>query len=232
MDLVPILEKNISTSFGISIIVSYIGGVLTSFSPCIYPVVPIISGFVSSNCVGEKTKKKAFFLSLFYVIGMSVVYSLLGIFSALTGTLFGKLANNPWVLIAVANIIIFMALASMDIISLPGINLDMKTSGKGLLGSLILGASSAFIISPCALPVMGVILMYVATKQSIVSGGFLLFFFSLGMGTLLILVGTFSGLVTSLPRPGKWMLIIKRILGIVMIILAEYFLVKAGMMIY
>ncbi len=232
IDLSGILEKSINTSFFLGLVISYISGVLTSLSPCVYPLIPIVSGFVGSSCIGEKTKKKAFFLSLFYVIGMALVYSILGIFSALTGTLFGKISSNPWVIIGVANLIIFFSLVMLDVIPFSGIFYDVKVSKKGFIGSFILGASSSFIISPCTLPVMGVILMYVATKQSPMLGWFLLFSFSIGMGTLLILVGTFSGLLTSLPKPGNWMLIIKKFLGIMMIILAEYFLIKAGMMIY
>ncbi len=232
LDISPLLERSINSSFLFSIFISYLGGFLTSLSPCIYPLIPIVSSFVASSCIGEKTRKKAFFLSLFYVFGVSIVYSILGVISALTGTLFGSISNNPWIIIGVANLIILMALIMLDIIPFSGIFIDIKTSKKGFLGALILGASSAFIISPCTLPVIGVILMYITTKQNPLSGGLLMLSFSLGMSTLLILVGTFSGIITSLPKPGNWMLIVKKVLGIMMIILAEYFLIKAGMMFY
>ncbi len=232
IDLSPLLQRNIDSSFLFSLFISYMGGFLTSLSPCIYPLIPIVSSFVASNCIGERTKKKAFFLSLIYVLGVSIVYSIFGLISALTGTLFGSISNNPWTMIGIANLIILMAFIMLDIIPFSGIFFDIKTSKKGFLGAFVLGASSAFIISPCTLPVLGVILMYIATKQNFFSGALLMLSFSLGMSTLLLLIGTFSGIITSLPKPGEWMLIVKKILAIVMIILAEYFLIKAGMMFY
>jgi thiol:disulfide interchange protein DsbD len=100
----------------------------------------------------------------------------------------------------------------------------------GVPGVFVLGIVSGFVAGPCTAPVMGVLLTYVATTRDAILGAGLLFAFALGMGLLLIIVGTFSGVLASMPKSGEWMVKIKKVLGIFMIGLGEYFLIQMGMM--
>ena len=97
-------------------------------------------------------------------------------------------------------------------------------------GIFLIGLTSGLIAGPCTAPVLGVLLAYVATTRNMILGGSLLFVFAFGMGTILLAVGTFTGLMAAIPRSGEWMNRIKKLLAIFMIGLAEYFLIKAGMM--
>jgi thiol:disulfide interchange protein DsbD len=218
-----------------SLMAAFIGGVLTSFTPCVYPMIPITAGYISSQNLGSRSKINAFFLSLFYVIGVAITYSSLGAFASLTGRFFGEISTNPYAYFIVANIIILFGLSMLDIFILPipsflaGVGVDSRR--RGFTGALLIGIASGFVAAPCTAPVLGVILTYVAAKQNILLGVSLLFAFSFGLGILLVLVGTFSGILSSFPKSGVWMVKLKKGLGLFMIGLGEYFLIKMGQLI-
>ncbi len=222
------MEVYIESSMLLSFISAFVGGVLTSFTPCVYPMIPITASFVCAGNIGG-SKLRGFVLSLAYVFGMAVVYSSLGIFAALTGRFFGEVSTNPYAYFIVANIIIACGLAMLDVIPIPVLGGRAgATQGRGVAGAFLIGMASGFVAAPCTAPVLGVLLAYVATTQNVPFGGALLFFFSLGLGTLLVLVGTFSGILATLPRSGEWMLRLKKVMGFFMIALGEYFLIKMG----
>lgn len=205
------------------------GGVLVSFSPCVYPVMPVTVSFIAGiNTKG--TKMMGFLISLIYVLGIAVTYSCLGVFAALTGKVFGQIGNNPVVFLVIGNILIIFALAMFDVIPLPmlGLNIQNKIRMKNLWGVFLFGVVSGLIVGPCTAPVLGTLLLYVASKQNIFHAASLLFVFSYGVGASLILVGTFSGLLSNLPKSGPWLVRIKQLCGIILLIIAEYFLIKAG----
>lgn len=220
------LQTSVLLAFG----VVYVGGVLVSFTPCVYPVIPLTVAYVGGRSGGSRSK--GFFLSLVYVLGMAVAYTAIGGFAALTGRLFGQIQSNPWVHVVVANIVILLGLSMLDVFEIPVppilSRLPSKTRGQGYWGSFFVGLTSGFILGPCSAPVLCVILGYVAAQQSVVYGMSLLFVFSLGMGTLLILLGTFTGLLASLPRAGAWMVRVKHLFGWLMLLIGEYLLVTAG----
>lgn len=228
------ISTNVSSTLDSSLILSYIivyaGGVLTSFTPCVYPMVPITVGIIGA--MTERSRLRGFLLSVFYVLGIAVTYTVLGVFAAMTGRLFGVISTNPWVLLVVANVILLFGLAMLDVyeIPIPGFLRGVRTTGHtgGFASVLLLGLVSGFIAAPCTAPVLGVLLAYVATNQSPVIGGSLLFVFAFGMGTLLILVGTFTSVLVSLPKSGKWMVMVKKVMGFLLILIGEYFLVQAG----
>jgi len=228
------LETALNSSLMLSIALCFMGGILASLSPCVYPLIPVVASFVGSRSVDDSSRTSAFFLSLAYVLGMAVVYSLLGMVAALTGTLFGSLSSSPMAQFLVANIFILFGLNILDVIPLPlmSVQAQQDNKSKGLVGAFVLGAASGLVASPCTAPVLGVLLTYVATEQNVALGGMLLFIFSIGLGLILIGVGTFSGLLTSLPRPGQWMVWIKKGLGLAMIGLGEYFLIQAGKLMF
>ena len=209
---------------------AFAGGILASLAPCVYPLMPIVSAYVGSKSAGEKTRTRSFLLSLGYVTGMAAVYSLLGMIAALTGGFFGRIATSPWALLIVANILILVSLNILEVIPFPAFfsSRPRDPAVGGVLGAFLVGAASGLVASPCTSPVLFGLLTYVATTQSVLYGGSLVFVFSMGMGILLIVVGTFSGLAAALPRPGPWMVRIKKILGLMMLALAQYYLVSAG----
>ncbi|HHO76520.1 MAG TPA: hypothetical protein ENN05_08855, partial [Deltaproteobacteria bacterium] len=207
----------------------YIGGVLASFTPCIYPVIPITVAYIASQSSGRKSR--GFVLSIFYVLGTSLTYMVLGSIASFTGHLFGQIQSNPWTYLFVANICILMGLSMLDVFTFSltrFLGPSRTINKKGLVGSFLLGSASGLILGPCTAPILGVLLGYVATKQNMVYGMSLLFVFAFGMGTLLIILGTFTGLVASIPRSGMWMVKIQRAFGWGMIALGEYFLIIAG----
>jgi thiol:disulfide interchange protein DsbD len=180
---------------------------------------------------GPKTRARSFVLSLSYVVGMAAVYSLLGMIAALTGGLFGSISTNPWAMLFVANIFILFALNLLEVIPFPSWFqrfMKPKPGGGGIAGAVLIGAASGLVASPCTSPVLFALLTYVATTQSVVYGGSLMFAFSMGMGMLLIVAGTFSGLAAALPRSGGWMTGVKKVFGLLLLGLAEYYLIRAG----
>jgi len=217
-------------NFFIPLLTSYGGGLLTSLTPCFYPLIPLLVAYVGGR--GESSKVRGFALSSFFVLGLSVTYSALGAIASLTGMMFGQIQSSPWTYLVVGNIILLLGLSMLGLYEfrLPQF-LQGKKSGqgkKGFFGAFLLGLSSGFIAAPCTTPVLGGILTYVASRQNVLFGTTLLFVFSLGMGTLLIVLGTFTGFLTSLPKSGKWMVVIKKGLGWLMLAMAEYFLIQAG----
>ena len=204
-------------------------GVLVSFSPCVYPVMPITASIIAGvNTTG--TKLRGFVISLIYVFGLAITYSALAVMASLTGKVFGQLQNHPVVFLIVGNILILFAFVLFDFIPLPylGINVQNKIKIKNLWSVVVLGMVSGLIVGPCTAPVLGTLLIYIASRQNILYGTSLLFVFSYGVGASLILVGTFSGILSNLPRSGPWLNRIKKFCGIILFIAGEYFIIKAG----
>jgi thiol:disulfide interchange protein DsbD len=215
----------------LALLLAYAGGVLASFTPCTYPMMPITVAFVGAKAHGSRWR--GFVLSSFYVFGLAVVYSALGAFAALTGGLFGALTTNKWTYLVVGNICLVFGLAMLEIVPLtPPAFLNRiqvrNIPGHDILSSVFLGGASALVISTCTTPILGVLLTVVATQQDIAWGIGMLFAFSYGIGSLVILLGTFTGLLTSLPRSGIWMRRIQKSFGVLMILAAEYFFIKTG----
>ena len=233
MDFSGIAER-LSQSPVTAIPVLFAAGVLTSLTPCIYPMIPITAAIVGGSSTGTApTRARTVLLTLAYVIGLALVYSILGLIAGLTGTLFGTVSANPWLLFGMANLLLFAALAMLDVIPvrLPSwLAAKSATIGEGgrLGGAFLMGAASGLVAAPCSAPVMAAVLTWVSRTKSAALGFTYLFVFSLGMCTLLVVVGLSSGSVSRLPRAGAWMLWIKRVFALAMIGAAEYYLIKAG----
>jgi cytochrome c-type biogenesis protein len=225
-------EVYLQGSLILALLAAYVGGVLTSFTPCVYPVIPITIAYIGAH--GSSSKGKGFVISLVYVLGMAVVYTFLGGFAALTGRLFGQIQSNPWVYLVVANICIAMGLSMLGVfmISIPVpqflTGAEKREEKRGIIGSFFVGAVSGLIVGPCTAPILAVLLSLVATRQSIVFGMLLMFVFAFGLGTLLIIIGTFARLLAGIPKSGMWMTRVNRVFGIVLLLMGEYFLIKAG----
>ena len=217
----------------LALVVLYVGGVLTSLTPCIYPMIPITVAIVGGQSVGGGAARRVAMLVTAYVVGLSAVYSALGVLAGMTGTLFGSVSTNPWLYLLMANVLVIAALAMLDVIPvrLPGfVTARSATAGKGgsAGGALVMGAVSGLVAAPCSAPVMAVVLTWVAATKSAVLGFFYLLAFSLGMCTLLVAVGLSAGALARLPKAGMWMTWIKRVFAAIILIVAEYYLVKMG----
>ncbi|MFP7754321.1 cytochrome c biogenesis protein CcdA [Thermodesulfobacteriota bacterium B35] len=223
------LDTYLQSSLLLSFTAAFLGGLLASMTPCVYPMIPITVGIVGNSNIGG-SRLRAFVLSLSYVTGIAITYAALGIFAAATGRFFGAINTSPWTLLIVANIILLLGLGMLEVFHLPSFAPQLSTRIKGIPGIFLVGLTSGLIAGPCTAPVLGVLLAYVATTRNMILGGSLLFVFAFGMGTILLAVGTFTGLMAAIPRSGEWMNRIKKLLAIFMIGLAEYFLIKAGMM--
>lgn len=207
---------------------AYLAGVLTSFTPCVYPVIPITVGYIGARNVQGQARA---LISMAYVLGLAVVYAALGIIASLTGKLFGAAATHPLTYFIVANICLVFGLAMLDVFQIPMLGLTkgaVPTKKPGLLGAFAIGATSGLIIGPCTAPVLGAILIYVARQGNAVYGASLLFTFAVGMGTLLVFVASFAGLLASLPKSGPWLESVKKIFGFLLILAAEYLLIQMG----
>ncbi len=226
------LEGYLSASPFLAYIAVFLSGVLTSFTPCVYPMIPITIAYIGGRS-GE-SRLKGLSLSIFYVLGMAATYSALGAFAAMTGKLFGAASTNPILYLVVANIFIFLGLSMLDVFTLPIPSfLTSRQPGKksgGYFGAFLVGLLAGTVAAPCTAPVLGVVLTFVAAKQNVIYGMTLLFVFSIGLGTLLIIVGTFAGLMSSMPKTGKWSVAIKKFFGWVMIGTGEFFLIQAGIL--
>jgi len=206
-------------------------GVVVSFTPCVYPVMPLTASFIAGiNTKG--TKLMGFVLSLIYVFGVALAYCAMAVLAALTGKMFGQIQNSPIIFIGVANILIFFSLVMFDVISIPnfGLNIHNKIKVKNIWTVVLFGIASGLVIGPCTAPILVPLLGYIASKQNIVHGVSLMFVFSYGVGASLILVGTFSGILGNLPKSGGWLIGVKHVCGFILMIAAEYFLIKAGML--
>jgi cytochrome c-type biogenesis protein len=204
-------------------------GIITSFTPCIYPIIPIVLGYLGSR---NDTFTGKVIASIAYVLGLSLVYTLLGMVAALTGRMFGSLTTNTYVYLCFGIIILILGGGMMDFyqIPLPGFSSSAGESDKKsvFIGPFILGLTSGLVASPCTAPVLGTLLVYVAAKKAVVSGGLLLFSFSLGMSIILLVLGLSTGLTKFLPKSGNWMVVVKKVLALLLIAAGVYFIYAAG----
>lgn len=217
----------------------FVGGVLTSLNPCIYPMIPITAAIVGGQEVGaagapgKRSGWRPILLTLTYVMGLAALYSTLGVVAGMTGTLFGAVSTNPWLYFAMANLLVLSALMMFEIVPVPvPVSWVERASRAGTAGrfsgAFVMGAVSGLVAAPCGAPIMAAVLTWVTTTQSALLGFVYLFVFSIGMCALLVLVGLSSGALARLPRSGRWMTWIKRGFGIVMLGVAEYYLIEMG----
>jgi thiol:disulfide interchange protein DsbD len=231
------ISTQLSSSPLTALPILFIAGVLTSLAPCIYPMIPITAAIVGGSAVGEapRPRSRTVILTLTYVLGLALAYASVGLFAGLTGTLFGAVSTNPWLYFAMANLLIIAALAMLDVIPVrvPSWLLTRAAtagSGGSLYGVFVMGAASGLVAAPCSAPVMAAVLTWVTATKSGALGFLYLFVFSLGMCTILVLVGLFSGALARLPRAGAWMVWIKRLFALIMLAVAEYYLVQMGLL--
>ncbi|MFC1791256.1 cytochrome c biogenesis protein CcdA [Gemmatimonadota bacterium] len=210
----------------------FAAGVLTSLTPCIYPMIPITVSVISGTAREDQSRRRTVGLTLTYAVGLATLYAALGLVAGLSGTLFGTVSASPWALLAIGNLLLLFSLFMLDVFPLPVprrlMNWAATREGGSYGAVFILGATSGIVAAPCGAPAFAVVLTWVAASQAGAMGFVYLFAFSLGMTAILVVAGIFSGTLATLPRSGKWMVWIKRAAGIVMIAVAQYYFIKAG----
>jgi len=207
-------------------------GLLTSLTPCVYPLIPITASVIAGTAHEGQTRGRTVGLTLTYVSGMALLYAFLGALAGVTGSLFGSVSASPWTLLAIGNLLLLFALVMLDVLPVPIPRKLMQWAGSREGGSypavFLLGASSGVVAAPCGAPAFAVVLTWVAATGAGLMGFVYLFVFSLGMSALLVAVGLFSGTMALLPRSGSWMVWMKRVAAVLMLVMAQYYLVRAG----
>lgn len=220
------IVKGVENPSILSIPIAYLGGVLASLTPCVYPLIPIVLGIIGASSIDKK--RTALTLSASYALGLSIVYAALGLFASMTGRFFGEIATNPWSYFLFGNLYLILGFWMMDWINIPLFSTGSASGRRGHAGAFLTGMLSGVVAAPCTSPVLAGLLIYISTTRDVVLGGSMMFAFSLGMSTLLIAVGAFSGGMKALPKPGMWMTWVKKGLALILFGFGEYFLLKAG----
>jgi thiol:disulfide interchange protein DsbD len=207
-------------------------GVLTSLTPCVYPMIPITASVITGTARADQTRWRTVSLTLTYAVGLATLYAFLGMLAGLSGTLFGTVSANPWALLVIGNLLLLFALSMLDVLPVPVPRRLMGWAGSqggGSYGAVfLLGASSGIVAAPCGAPAFAVVLTGVAATGAGLMGFVYLFVFSLGMTALLVAVGLSAGTLALLPKSGMWMIWAKRLAAIAMLAMAQYYFVRAG----
>ncbi len=224
------IAASLSSGSALLTIISFFGfGLLLAFTPCIFPMIPILSSII----VGQGTQittRRAFTLSLVYVVAMALTYTVAGVFAGLFGENIQAAFQNPWILVSFAAVFVLLSLSMFGFydLQMPGFIQNRLTSvsnrqqGGTLGGVAIMGLLSALIVGPCVAAPLAGALIYIGQTGDAVLGGVALFALSMGMGLPLIAIGTSAGKL--LPRAGAWMDAVKAVFGVMMLGVAIWML--------
>jgi len=170
----------------------FIGGILSSSSPCVLATIPLVIGYVGGYSEGDR--RKAFLYSLTFILGLSITFTILGAIASLVGGLFGVISRSWYFIVGGIAVIIGLHLIGLFNWSLP-VPVHLQPKQKGILGAFLLGIFFGIVSSPCATPVLALILTFVASKGEVAYGTSLLFVYALGHCALIFLAGTATGFV-------------------------------------
>ncbi|HOQ38156.1 MAG TPA: cytochrome c biogenesis protein CcdA [Acetivibrio sp.] len=216
------LSKLISESLWLAPVLALMAGILTSVTPCSLSTLPLIIGYVGGT--GNDNPKKAFRLSLVFASGMAITFTALGTAASLLGRLIGT--SGRWWYIALGVLMVLMALQTWEIYNfIPSTYLTGKSTKKGYIGALIAGILGGLFSSPCATPVLVVLLGIVAKKGSIAWGVLLLLLYSIGNSVLILITGTsvaFIKRITSGSKYGTFSKILKIVMGSLILLIGFY----------
>jgi len=215
----------------------FLAGLATSLTPCVYPMIPITAGILAGSQTPRRQGehydwRRRVGLTLTYALGLALLYATLGLLAGMTGSLFGTVSANPWARFVAGNLLLVFGLALLDVFPLAApqrlVAWAGRFAGGSYTGVFAMGATSGLVAAPCGAPAFAAVLTWVGTTRSAPLGFAYLFVFSLGMTALLVVVGLFSGTAASLPRAGRWMVWVKRLAGVVLLAMAEYYFVQMG----
>jgi len=210
-----------TASLPIRLLFVYLLGLLMSLTPCIYPMIPITMGVLQAS--KQSSLLRNFLLASIYTAGLATTFAMLGLLAAYGGSQFGALLGNPWFVAFLVAFFVYLALAMFGFyeIQMPSFLRSSTTiKGGGYLSAFFFGAFGGTIASPCVSPGLMLLLGMVAALKSSILGFVYLFLFGCGIGTPLLILGTFSNTLSMAPRAGMWMLEIKKIFGILLLIMA------------
>lgn len=223
------IANSIKNSSFFMVLLTFFGfGLLLSLTPCVFPMIPILSSVIVSQSDKNMNVKKAFFLSLVYVLAMSLAYTIAGVMAGLFGANIQTALQDPWVLSIFSLIFVLLALSMFGFydIQMPSFiqsKLSKSSSNKnGIIGVAVMGFLSALIVGPCVAAPLAGALIYIGQSGDALLGGAALFVMSLGMGIPLLIIGAGAG--KFMPRPGAWMDNIKAMFGVLMLAVAIYML--------
>ncbi|RMG39303.1 MAG: DUF255 domain-containing protein [Candidatus Dadabacteria bacterium] len=209
----------------IQILYAFGVGFLSSLTPCVYPMIPITLSIFGAR--GDVPTRRSFLLSLSYVVGIATTYTILGLVTAKAGMVFGTFLAKPAVVLAIAVFLFLLALHTLGILNIPLAALQSKAGtvgGKGFGGAFLMGTVSGVVAAPCVGPALVLILVEAARAESTLWGGVLLFSYSIGLGLIFLVLGTFSGLVKKLPGSGNWLLTVKYLIAVAVLVTVFYVL--------
>ena len=224
-----IIEKGLPYA----IIAFFLFGLALNLTPCVYPVIPLTVGYFGGQ--SGRSKGSSFVMALFYVVGIAIIFAILGLISGLAGKQWGFLFQNPWFVIVVTTIILAMAASMFGAfeITVPSwLTSSLGKSREGNIGALVMGLTVGIVIAPCAAGII-IGLVGLVAKLGIVTKGTLLFFImGLGLGLPYLILATFSGLLTKIPQSGMWMIWVRKLFGVLLIGVALYFFLPQAKHIY
>lgn len=199
----------------------FVGGVVTSISPCILSMIPVLIGFIGGY--GQTSKLKGFTLSLTFVVGMSITFAALGLVASSLGLVFGQIGSTWYYILSAIAIIMGLNLLGVLNFQFPQMQM-VPPKMKGPLGAFVVGLLFGLVASPCATPVLAVILAFVATKGDIAYGSGLLFTYGMGHGLPLLVIGTFTAMVKEISKVQKYTHYVTQFSGALLVIIGLYLL--------
>lgn len=244
MDILSLLKQSMTADASMVwiLLLSFFSGVLVSFTPCIYPMIPITIGIMQTQAT--RSLWRGLLTGFFYVLGLAMVYATLGFISATTSVMFGQWTSSPWFTFFIVLLFLYLAFSLFGFyeITIPNFftrgsqitstleqssteqsSTEKSSTGQAqsashqLFKSFLLGIFAGTVASPCLTPALAMLLTLVAEKGNPLLGFFAMFLFAFGMGFLLIFIGMFSASLNVLPRAGEWMNEVKKFFGFVML---------------
>jgi len=206
-----------------TLVLLFIGGLALNLTPCVYPIIPITISYFG----GQSGKGGAVPRAVAYVLGISLMYSGLGVIAAFSGRMFGTALTHPAVLVLIAGMMFMLSLSMFGVYELRMPTALMNLGGTartGIPGALLMGLTMGVVAAPCIGPFVIGLLTYVATLGDPFLGFLFFFMLSLGLGLPYLVLGIFSGSLSALPRSGEWMVGVRKIFGFILLIMALYFL--------
>ena len=206
---------------------AFLGGLLSSLMPCVYPMIPITIGVIGAKQASSRSA--ALYRGVLFALGLCLVYATLGVTAAMGGAMLGSALQHPYLLSAIAVFYIAMGLSMFGLFDLnlpPFINRQIARldNQNGLMSVLLTGAITGVVAAPCVGPVVASLLLYVATTKVVMTGFALLFLYALGLAMPFVLLGIFSAQLYRLPKSGAWMQKIKAFFGLLLLVSGLYYL--------
>lgn len=229
--LISLLFSGFTDYFDISnssifqiILIMFVGGFLTAFTPCVYPLIPVTIGIIAE--INKNYQHSSFFMSIIYSSGIILTYTILGILAGLGSFTFGNYMGSKIfvILIALLFFILGLSMAGFYEIKLPDFITKkiLNIKGSSIISLFAMGLVAGFVAAPCTGPILASALLFISTGGSPILGGVYLFFYALGLSIIFIIAGSFSSLFKRLPKSGRWMVIVRSIFAVAIISYSFY----------